>query len=195
MVSVVDTQLALYFHFAQLIGIRLHPHISDAGNRYQLANRLVAYERNLHEGLFLLAGDDEIAVSVAHASTEKGGILRVEQLDIGEFYRKIVIVYQSAYQLALALAHAFYRDEAVTYGHLHRIETDYLADGIGNIGCLHVLSNCEVFQFVVDETDFVALGSLVEVDEYVRHAAVVIVALDVLCAYRQGERAQQEYDG
>ena len=41
------------------------------------------------------------------------------------------IVYQSAYQLALALAHAFYRDEAVTHGHLHRIETDYLADSIG----------------------------------------------------------------
>lgn len=131
----------------------------------------------------------------AHASTEKGGILRVEQLNIGEFYRKIVIVYQSAYQLALALAHAFYRDEAVTYGHLHRIETDYLADGIGNIGCLHVLGYCEILQFVVDETDFVVLGGLVEVDEYVRHAAVVIVALDVLCAHRQGERAQQEYDG
>ena len=47
----------------------------------------------------------------------------------------------------------------------------------------------------VDETDFVALGSLVEVDEDVWHAAVVIVALDVLCAHRQGERAQQEYDG
>ena len=191
----VDTQLTLYFHLAQLIGIRLHPHISDAGNRYQFANRLVAYERNLHEGLFLLAGDDEIAIGVAHASTEKGGILRVEQLDIGEFYRKIVIVYQSAYQLALALAHAFYRDEAVAHGHLHRIETDYLADGIGNIGCLHVLGNCEILQFVVDETDFVALGSLVEVDEDIRHAAVVIVALDVLCAHRQGERAQQEYDG
>ena len=28
--AVVDTQLALYFHLAQLIGIRLHPHISDA---------------------------------------------------------------------------------------------------------------------------------------------------------------------
>lgn len=55
--------------------------------------------------------------------------------------------------------------------------------------------NCEILQFVVDEADFVALGSLVEVDEYVRHAAVVIVALDVLCAHRQGERAQQEYDG
>ena len=184
MVAVVDTQLALYFHLAQLIGIRLHPHISDAGNRYQLANRLVAHERNLHEGLLLLAGDDEIAIGVAHASTEKGGILRVEQLDIGEFYRKIVIVYQSAYQLALALAYAFYRDEAVAHGHLHRIETDYLADSIGNIGCLHVLGNCEVFQFVVDEADFVALGSLVEVDEDVRHAAVVIVALDVLCAHR-----------
>lgn len=195
MVAVVDTQLALYFHLAQLIGIRLHPHISDAGNRYQLANRLVAYKRNLHEDLLLLAGDDEIAIGVAHASTEKGGILRVEQLDIGEFYRKIVIVYQSAYQLALALAYAFYRDEAVAHGHLHRIETDYLADGIGNIGCLHVLGNCEILQFVVDETDFVALGSLVEVDEDVRHAAVVIVALDVLCAHRQGERTQQEYDG
>lgn len=195
MVAVVDTQLALYFHLAQLIGIRLHPHISDAGNRYQLANRLVAYERNLHKGLLLLAGDDEIAIGVAHASTEEGGIFRVEQLDIGEFYRKIVIVYQSAYQLALALAHAFYRDEAVAHGHLHRIETDYLADSIGNIGCLHVLGNCEILQFVVDETDFVALGSLVEVDEDVRHAAVVIVALDVLCAHRQGERAQQEYDG
>ena len=195
MVAVVDTQLALYFHLAQLIGIRLHPHISDAGNRYQLANRLVAYERNLHEGLLLLAGDDEIAIGVAHASTEKGGILRVEQLDIGEFYRKIVIVYQSAYQLALALAYAFYRDEAVAHGHLHRIETNYLADSIGNICCLHVLGNCEVFQFVVDETDFVALGSFVEVDEDVRHAAVVIVALDVLCTHRQGERAQQEYDG
>ena len=47
----------------------------------------------LKQGLFLLAGDDEIAIGVAHASTEKGGILRVEQLDIGEFYRKIVIVY------------------------------------------------------------------------------------------------------
>ena len=46
-----------------------------------------------HEGLLLLAGDNEIAIGVAHASTEKGGILRVEQLDIGEFYRKIVIVY------------------------------------------------------------------------------------------------------
>ena len=57
------------------------------------------------------------------------------------------------------------------------------------------LGNCEVFQFVVDETDFIALGSLVEVDEDVRHAAVMIVALDVLCAHRQGERAQQEYDG
>ena len=106
-----------------------------------------------------------------------------------------MIVYQSAYQLALALAHAFYRDEAVAYGHLHRIEADYLADGIGNIGCLHVLGNCEILQFVVDETDFVALGSLVEVDEDVRHTAVVIVALDVLCAHRQGERTQQEYDG
>lgn len=88
MVAVVDTQLALYFHLAQLIGIRLHPHISDAGNRYQLANRLVTYERNLHKGLLLLAGDNEIAIGVAHASTEKGGILRVEQLDIGKFYRK-----------------------------------------------------------------------------------------------------------
>ena len=142
-----------------------------------------------------MAGDDEIAIGVAHASTEKGGILRVEQLDISKFYRKIVIVYQSAYQLALALAYAFYRDEAVTYGHLHRIEADYLADGIGNIGCLHVLGNCEILQFVVDEADFIALGSLVEVDEDVRHTAVVIVALDVLCAHRQGERAQQEYDG
>ena len=93
------------------------------------------------------------------------------------------------------LAYAFYRDEAVAHGHLHRIETDYLADGIGNIGCLHVLGNCEFLQFVVDEADFIALGSLVEVDENVRHAAVVIVALDVLCAHRQGERAQQEYDG
>lgn len=165
MVAVVDTQLALYFHLAQLIGIRLHLHISDVGNRYQLANRLVAYERNLHEGLLLLAGDDEIAIGVAHASTEKGGILRVEQLDVGEFYRKIVIVYQSAYQLALALAYALHGDEAVAHGHLHRIETDYLVDGIGNIGCLHVLGNCEILQFVVNETDFIALGSLVEVNE------------------------------
>ena len=78
MVAVVDTQLALYFHLAQLIGIRLHLYISDAGNRYQLANRLVAHETNLHEGLLLLAGDNEIAIGVAHASTEIGGILLVE---------------------------------------------------------------------------------------------------------------------
>ena len=73
-----------------------------------------------------------------------------------------MIVYQSAYQLALALAHALHGDEAVANGHLHRIETDYLTDGIGNIGSLHVLGNCEILQFVVDETDFVTLGSLVE---------------------------------
>lgn len=144
---------------------------------------------------FCWQGMTKSPLALAHASTEKGGILRVKQLDIGEFYRKIVIVYQSAYQLALALVHALHGDEAVAHGHLHRIEADYLADSIGNIGCLHVLGNCEVFQFVVDEADFVALGSLVEVDEDVRHAAVVIVALDVLCAHRQGERAQQEYDG
>ncbi len=182
MVAVVDTQLALYFHLAQLIGIRLHPHISDAGNRYQLANRLVAHERNLHKGLLLLAGDDEIAIGVAHASTEKGGILRVEQLDIGEFYRKIVIVYQSAYQLALALAYALYRDEAVAHGHLHRIEADYLADGIGILAVFTFWVTVKILQFVVDEADFVALGSLAEVDEDVRHAAVMIVAWG--CAVR-----------
>ena len=93
--------------------------------------------------------------------------------------------------MRFALAYAFYRDKAVAHGHLHRIETDYLADGIGNIGCLHVLGNCEVFQFVVDETDFVALEALSRSMRDVRHAAVVIVALDVLCAHRQGERTQQ----
>ena len=93
MVSVVDTQLALYFHLAQLIGIRLFFTFPMRAIGYQLANGLIAYKETFMRDLLLLAGDDEIAIGVAHASTEKGGILRVEQLDIGEFYRKIVIVY------------------------------------------------------------------------------------------------------
>ena len=193
MVAVVGAETAFHYDLLELITVSLHPHVADAGDIHESADGLVAHERDLHDGLSLLARYHKVAVGIAHATAEEGGILRIEQLDVGELHGQVVVVYQPAYQLAVSLSGTLHGDKAVAHGHLHRVVADDLADGVGQVVRMDVLGYGKVFQFIIDEADLVASGSLAEVDEDIRHAAVVIVANDTLGTCRGHEDAQQEY--
>ncbi len=184
MVAVIGTEISLHDDFLKQIGIRLHPHRSNASDIHELADGLIAHEGNLHDGLSLLTRYHEVAIGIAHTTADEGGILRIEQLDVSKLHWQVVIVYQATYQLAIALADALHGYQTIAHRHLHRIITDYLADGIGNVVRIDALGNREVLQLIVDKTNLIASRSLVEVDEDIRHTAVVVIASDMLGTHR-----------
>lgn len=194
MVTTIGTEVALHHHSLELVGIGLHPDGSDTTDIHQAANGLIAHVAHLYDGLILFARYHEVAIGIAHTTTEEGGIVRIEQLHIGKLHRQVVVVDESAYQLAFALSDALHSNQTVAHHHLHRIEAYHSADGIGNIRSLHILGDGEILQLVVDKAHLVASGSLVEVDEHIRHATVVVVAREMLGTCQGQESDPQEYD-
>ena len=63
-----------------------------------------------------------------------------------------------AYHLGIFLLGTFYEDLVTFICHLHRIETNDLADGLFDGKIAEMTGNREVFQFIIDEIDGLVAG-------------------------------------
>ena len=69
----------------------------------------------------------------------------------------------------MILLHTLHKDFPSLDDHPDRIKTTNLSDGIRNrTPFLDGLSDCKVLQFIIDESDDIAFGSVIERDKSLR---------------------------
>lgn len=73
MITTVGAQVTLHHHSLELVGIGLHPDDAHAPDGDQSADGLIPHVAYLHDGLLLFARYHEVAIGIAHATTEESG--------------------------------------------------------------------------------------------------------------------------
>ena len=87
-----------------------------------------------------------------------------------------------AYHLGIFLLGTFYEDLVTFICHLHRIETNDLADGLFDGKIAEMTGNCEVFQFIIDKGDVVVCGLRLNIFQGFGKGIVLKGVCDLLCA-------------
>ena len=103
----------------------------------------------------------EIAAGIGHTTCEKGRIPGIEQSHIGKLHWSMTFINHPSHQFSRFLLGTFHEYQAILYRSLHRIKSKDPPQSFLQIEITERGSDGEIFQFIIDKTDFISTGSLV----------------------------------
>ena len=159
---------ALYHHTVNAVGLRLHNDGAYLAHADAAQQGLVADAGCPNRHAAGIAGNDKVAVLIAHAAVQECGISVAEQRDVGELYGVSGIIDQPANDFRGFLLRTLHEDVVLVVAHFHGVEADDLVDGFFQRQVGEVAGHGEVLQLVVDEVDGLVASGGIEVFQHLR---------------------------
>ena len=141
----------------------------------------------------MFTGDDKETAFVRYATGNQRGVLGREQGDVGVGYGLALLVDDGALVAEGRLLQTLHYDFPVLNGHEDRIKTYHLADGVGHGLAVYRSGDAEVLQLVVEETDGIVLGLLVQLAQGLAQRHVVVFACNLLGLHSGKDKAADKH--